>query len=417
MAAGGRRIDVQRAAREGEAVETEAILGTRGRSMNICLLGYENLPVLAPEYSQHGVGGEPVQQTLLARALAKRGHDVSMVVLDYGQRDGCEWDGIRTYRAFRPQAGMPVLRFIHPRWTGTWSALARANADVYYTSCAGMHVGLVAMFCHRHRKRFVFRTASDADCDRSRVRTFVRFARDRWLYAYGLRRADAVLVQSITQARTLARSFSLASRVAGMLVEQAQPCSAKEIDVLWVGNIKQVKRPDRVLDLALKLPHVRVHVVGGPTHGEEALFQHFARAAATRPNLVFHGPLSYRDTNRLYDRARVLVNTSDVEGFPNVYLQAWVRGVPVVTLIDPDGVIAREGLGIRAGAPELVPAAVRSLLVDTAAWQAASERCRAFMDQRYGEDAVLADYLGTFAEVLRGGCRHRSILAASEHHV
>lgn len=385
--------------------------------MNICLLGYENLPVLAPEYSQHGVGGEPVQQTLLARALAKRGHEVSMVVLDYGQGDGSEWDGIRTYRAFRPQAGVPVLRFIHPRWTGTWSALARANADVYYTSCAGMHVGLVAMYCRRHHKRFVFRTASDADCDRSRVRTFVRFARDRWLYAYGLRRADAILVQSMTQARTLARSFSLDSRVAGMLVEQAPPGSVKEIDVLWIGNIKQVKRPDRVLDLALKLPQLRVHVVGGPTRGEEALFQHFARAAATRPNLVFHDPLSYRDTNRLYDRARVLVNTSDVEGFPNTYLQAWVRGVPVVTLIDPDSVIAKEGLGIRAGSPELIPGAVRSLVADADAWKAASERCRAFMDRRYGENTVLADYLDTFTEVVRGDTRHRRILAASEHHV
>ena len=48
----------------------------------------------------------------------------------------------------------------------------------------------------------------------------------------------------------------------------------------------------------------------------------------------------------LYDRAKVLVNTSDVEGFPNSYLQAWIRGVPVVTLIDPDGVIEREGLGV-----------------------------------------------------------------------
>jgi len=181
--------------------------------MKICFVGLDNLPVLAPEYRQHTIGGESVQQTLLGRALARRGHDVSMVVADYGQRDATLWERIRTFKAYRPDAGIPVLRFIHPRWTGMWSALARADADVYYTSCAGMQVGLIALFCRRHRRRLVFRAASDTDCDRSRL--LVRFARDRWLYAYGLRRAHAILVQSAWQQETLARSYGLSSRVGG----------------------------------------------------------------------------------------------------------------------------------------------------------------------------------------------------------
>src|SRR5712671_6809620 len=133
-------------------------------AMKICFVGFHNLPVLAPEYRGHTIGGEAVQQTLLARALERRGHDVSMVVADYGQRDGEVWEAIRVFKAYSLEAGLPVLRFIHPRWTGMWSALTRADADLYYTSCAGMQVGLLALFCRRFRKRFVFRSASDTDC-------------------------------------------------------------------------------------------------------------------------------------------------------------------------------------------------------------------------------------------------------------
>src|ERR1700730_18433213 len=119
--------------------------------MKICLLGLDNLPVLASEYREHTVGGESVQQTLLARALARRGHEVSMVTADYGQTDAALWEDIRVFKAYAPDAGLPVLRFIHPRWTGLWRALARADADLYYTSCAGMHLGLLALFCWRAR--------------------------------------------------------------------------------------------------------------------------------------------------------------------------------------------------------------------------------------------------------------------------
>ena len=367
--------------------------------MKICLVGFDNLPLLAPEYRGHLIGGEAVQQVLLGRALARRGYDVSMVVADHGQDDGAQWEAIRVFRAYRLDAGLPVLRFIHPRWTGMWSALERAGADLYYTSCAGMHVGLLALFCRRFRKRFVFRIASDSDCDGSRL--LVPFARDRWLYAYGLRRADAILAQSVAQAHTLRCNYGLASRVAGMLVEKPLPTHGREIDVLWVSNIRREKRPDRILELTAILPGVKVHMVGGSLRDEEALFREIEGAARARPNVTFHGRLPYWDANALYGRSRLLVNTSDVEGFPNSYLQAWIRGVPVVTLIDPDGVIEREGLGVAAGSPAGIASAVRALLDDPGAWKAASDRCLAYMAREYGDDKILSTYLETFERVAR----------------
>ena len=98
---------------------------------SICFVGLSNLAVLAPEIDSSGAAGEPVQQTLLATALARLGHRVSMVVADHGQPDGAIWAGVQTFKAYARSAGLPILRFVHPRWTGE-AALSRADADVYY---------------------------------------------------------------------------------------------------------------------------------------------------------------------------------------------------------------------------------------------------------------------------------------------
>ena len=380
--------------------------------MKICLVGLHNLSALAPQYKQHMVGGEPVQQTLLGKALARRGHEVSMVVADYGQVDGLDCKTIRLFKAYRLDAGIPVLRFVHPRWTGLWSALRRADADLYYTSCAGMQVGVLALFCRYFGKRFVFRSASDTDCDKSRL--LVKFARDRWLYAYGLRRADAILVQSAFQGQTLRRSYGLASRVAGMLVDHPLSAPPRDVDVLWVSNVRRIKRPDRFLGLAAKLPQLNFHMVGGALPGEETLYREVRDAATAGTNLTFHGGLSYWDTNDMYGRAKLLVNTSDVEGFPNSYLQAWIRGVPVVTLIDPDRVIEREGLGVTASSPAQIADIVRNLLENPVAWQAVSERCKRFMAREFGEDRILAPYLETFENIMRSGPVGPRVIPSSE---
>jgi glycosyltransferase involved in cell wall biosynthesis len=396
----------------------DAVSGMNAHAtMNICFVGMDNLPVLAPEYGHLPIGGESVQQTLIARALARRGCRISMVVADWGQDDGAQWDGIRIYKSFRPGSGLPGLRFIHPRWTGMWRALKRADAEVYYTSCAGMHVGLLALFCRRFGRRLVFRAASDPDCDRSRLSLLVKYARDRWLYRYGLHRADAILVQSSVQARALANSYRLASRIAGMLVDAPVAAARRDIDVLWVGNIKRVKRPDRIFDVAAKLQQVRIHVAGGETRGEEAFYRTFTRAAADASNVVFHGRLPYGEASALYGRARVLLNTSDVEGFPNAYLQAWQNGVPVVTLIDPDHLIAREGLGVVASSPAVLNVATGSLLNDPTAWKAASERCKAYMAREYSEDRILQDYIDVFQHATRHARVNQSKLSPSRHHV
>lgn len=363
----------------------------------ICFLGFDNLPVLAREYNRHGIGGEQVQQTLLAKALVRRGFKASMVVFDYGQEDGAEWDSVKTWKAFREDAGLPLLRFVHPRWTRTWEAMRKADADIYYMSCAGMQVGLAALFCQRYGRKFVFRVAHDSDCDPANL--LVRYWRDRKLYEYGLRRAHGIFVQTEQQQRALQANYHLPSRVAEMLVERPERQADRRVDVLWVNNLRQFKRPDLLVDLAERMPQVNFHMIGGEQAGFEDLYAGIERRAAALPNLAFHGRVPYHDMDGHYGGARVFVNTSDSEGFPNSYLQAWIRGTPVVAFFDPDRIIERERLGYAAASLDDMQEKIAALLANDGLWAEASARCRRYMDQRYGEDRILAPYLSTFAEL------------------
>src|SRR5690606_40570488 len=95
---------------------------------------------------------------------------------------------------------------------------------------------------------------------------------------------------------------------------------------------------DLALSVAAQLPKRRFVMIGGPLPGTAAYYERIAAAAACVPNVRFLGALPHDEVNAYIARAKVLLNTSTVEGFPNTFLQAWARAVPVVSLFDPDGI-------------------------------------------------------------------------------
>jgi len=323
-----------------------------------------------------------------------------MVVADYGQPEGAQWEGVRTYRAYGFQAGLPVLRFLHPRWTSVWSAMRRADAQLYYVSCAGMLIGEVAMYARHRGRRSIFRIAHDNDCQPDKL--LIPYWRDKWLYRYGLRRSDLILAQSASQRWAMQRNYQRDSLVVPSLVEavgSVLQLATRDTDVLWISNIRSFKRPDLALELARQNPSITVRLIGGTQPGEKQYYQQIQREAAQVPNVLFDGQQPYEAVNERLAHTRVFINTSDSEGFPNTYLQAWARGTPVVAFFDPDGVIAREGLGEIVHSVEEMGEAVRRLLTEPRLWSELSRRCQDYVASKHGETALAAyaDALGALA--------------------
>ena len=121
-------------------------MGSR-KIMRICFVGLDNYAFLRPDLGISHMGGEAVQQCLLAREFAANGFSVSTIVLDYDEPDDSDIDGIRIITAYKPSDGIPGIRFFHPRASGIWAALKKADADVYYESPASVLTGITAAFC------------------------------------------------------------------------------------------------------------------------------------------------------------------------------------------------------------------------------------------------------------------------------
>ena len=130
-------------------------------------------------------------------------------MFDDGQGERRVVDGITAIAAHKRNAGLPGLRFFHPRASKLFAALMAADADVYYQSPAGAFTGITAWFCRMTGRKFIFRVASDSDCEKEHGR--IRLWRDRRLFDYGLRHADLVAVQTHVQAQMLRADHALES--------------------------------------------------------------------------------------------------------------------------------------------------------------------------------------------------------------
>ena len=358
----------------------------RGR---ICLY----VPYLYPVVSGGKVpfaGGIEVQLSLLARGLAARGFDVSVVTCDYGQPDDLIVDGVRLIKCYRPNDGLPVLRFFHPRLSTTVAALHRADADVYMLQGAGMYAGLVADVARSMGRRFLFMVGHDYDVLRDMPD--VLGWRDRTWYLRGLAGADRIVVQTEKQRAMLREAFGYDSMVVMNPVdipdEIAEPASSRR--VVWVATYKPSKRPEWFTRLAERHPELECAMVGVvPTPPLTDADYRAALAVGERcPSLTVHGPLPHERIGEFLRGAALFTHTSPAEGFPNAFLEAWSHGLPTVTCFDPDGIIAREHLGEQHDGFEAWEEAVVRWMADPAGRAEAGARARAYARSVHGSGEI-----------------------------
>jgi glycosyltransferase involved in cell wall biosynthesis len=163
---------------------------------------------------------------------------------------------------------------------------------------------------------------------------------------------DRLVVQTGRQ-RELARATfpSLEPIVIPSFAQVADAASGTPEYFIWINRLVGYKLPERYVELARALPEARFRMVLGTTNETAPeLVSAVTAAAEDLPNLALEPARPRDELLAELDGAAAVVTTSEIEGMPNTFLEAWARRVPVLSLhVDPDGVIARHGCGIVAG--------------------------------------------------------------------
>lgn len=361
--------------------------------IRICLIAPKAYPLFNPQ-ADGVVGGAEVDLYYLATELARDEEiQVSFLCADYGQAAEETWEGVRVLR---------TVDFKRNQLTGAlqiWRGLRRADAQICMIKTISLGMFLVALFCRCYKRHFVFRSSNTGSCDGRYLQAHPIQGR---IYRWALGSAAGVFVQNQSDAEQLLKTTG----VKAMAVPNGhrllpKPNSNKRDTILWMGRSVAIKRPELFLDLARALPERQFTMICQRATGDQN-YDPLCQRARGIDNLEFIGSVPFTKVHTYYQRAQVLVNTSDAEGFPNAFIEACQHAVPIVSLnVNPDGFLDTQGCGICChGDMDRLVADLDTLLAGDG-HKAMGTQARCYLEQHHDVAPIAARYKAFFQDLLK----------------
>ena len=208
------------------------------------------------------------------------------------------------------------------------------------------------------------------------------------LARFGRKHAHLILAQQSEQQRDLAR-LGIPSEI---LRNSHLPVPENNLQrhesppvVLWVDTVKQWKRPEVFIELARRCQDVSAEflMIGRIEHDHYKKL--LAAAARDLSNFRYGGFVPPAQVPEVFRRAHLHVKTSQpLEGFPNTFVEAWLHGVPVVSLeTDPEGFLNEQHLGACLPSVDAMEQTIRHLLSHPDRRREIGLRARQFAEREF----------------------------------
>ena len=358
------------------------------------LSGYQLLSGRNPR----GIVGPDVYQVLLAKELVKHNFQVSYITHTEGGPPVESINGIEVRKIY------PIVNRLNliQKAFAIGKAMREAKADIYFQR--GGAGPFTPLFCRLIRKPCIVTIASDAHVCRKIRKEMGTLPRLKT--ALEIRLADIIIVGSESHRAMLKRNFGKD----GLLIKKhlplptrGMPAKAKPPVVLWVGAMSENKQPELFLKLAEAMPQVTFQMISGSFAGRD-YFNAIKKKFRGISNLKFLGFIPFNEINEYFSRAAILVSTSKVEGFPHVFVQAWMNYTPVASLnTNPDKVIDKYKLGFHSKTFSQLVKDAKTLLDDEQLRHQMGENGRQYVEDNHDINRIVKKHIEVLNDLAKIG--------------
>ncbi len=351
-------------------------------NLKICFVSLSSYPLLKGINSGY-VGGAEMQQVEIAKELKKRGHEISFMTYGKNNDNKNSLDRIQIFSVYdrnhaKDYSILKKAFFIYKK-------MKEVDADIYF--CRAGSPGISSIFCKLNKKILIKSIATDAEVARESL------IKKNWFIDYllkianwlDLKLSDTIVSQSEFQKLKLKERFNLNSTVIKNSLDVSLQFNKKSSGdyLLWVGTIRSIKQPELLLKVAQYFPDYKFVIIGGKGENSE-YFKKIKNTAEKIKNINFKGFVSPQEIYYYYQKAILLINTSKTEGFPNIFLEAWLHFIPVVSLnVDPDEIISRYKLGFHSKTFEQMLINIETLLKDKELLEMMGKNGRKYVEENH----------------------------------
>lgn len=292
-------------------------------------------------------GGAEVQVYLISKELSKDNNfDVSLIVADLKQKDLKQkrvekYGNINIYKSFPFKK--KAINYLRTPFI-LYGTLKKINPDLIIQRSAAPETGICAFFANINNKKFIYSVSHDMDVN-GRYSSNGIYGR---IYEYGIGHSDFVVLQHNHQAELL-RRWKKRKPKRIKTIKTSYYINSSTINnkktILWVGRAVGFKRPSLFLKLAERFPRQHFLMIM-PKSSDIMLWKKIQSKAENIRNLKFIEKVHFKDIDKYFKQAKVFVNTSKDEGFPNTFVQAAKNKTPILSLnVDPDNFIRKHRCG------------------------------------------------------------------------
>ena len=357
--------------------------------------------LISQNHVEEALGGAEMQCYYIAEELIKRGYEVFYIFSSTKKKKTYMQDNITLHPIYTPVLLRRLISAYLPlklafEYYSLRKAMGKVKADYWYYRSVNTFLPSLTAIKIKTGGMLIFALSMDMQARKT-----------GWLARYGtfyekkfqkcLKNVDLFLFQKESQKTEFSQNYNYSGEVIynghpgnnNTLKETEIDSKIQNKKIIWVGNLKKMKRPELFLELVNKLSNVDIFfdMVGKPSEIYQKAIESTSKKIS---NFCYYGQLKNEAVLKMIRNSTIIVSTSSLtiredssEGFPNVFIESWKYGVPIISFFDPDGLIARYKLGFVCKDIDEMAQAIKYLFNNPGLYSTMSGNCIKLFNEKF----------------------------------